>query len=100
MEHSEEHVKNTVDSHLDMDITNLHVFDGALEVLENLKNLGHTLAICSNTNVRKKHEKYFSVFGFDKFFDHIALSCDLGVKKPHPKMVEVVLEQFPHFEKD
>ena len=40
------------------------------------------------------------MFEFDKYFDYICLSCDHGVKKPDPKIIEVILEKFPEFEKE
>ena len=45
-------VKSAMDDHLDIDITNYWLMDGVMETLEWLRNKGHKLAICSNTNVR------------------------------------------------
>jgi len=72
---------------------------GMLEVLETLKN-GYSLYMVSNINqmhyeyLKDKFSQYF------KYFKHIFLSYELGLRKPDPRIYEYIINKIKFMPKD
>lgn len=62
-----------------------------LEYAASLRNRGFKIAALSNTN--EVHAKYMRRIGVFQPFDYVCLSNEVGVRKPDPKIYELVLEK-------
>ena len=71
-----------------------------IEVLTQLKEEGHTLTICSNTNLKLRTMNFIERTGIVKLMDHVTYSWEVGARKPNPDVLNDILEKFPQFEKD
>ncbi len=67
------------------------LMDGALEVLEALKDRGHRMVILTNGFEEVQHIKVDNS-GLSGFFSGVYTSDFLGVKKPNPKAFELAAE--------
>lgn len=67
----------------------LHTIPGMLELVQDLKKQGFIVGLLSN--VHKSKVQIRRDMGFYDFFDPLLLSCELGVKKPDPKIFEILL---------
>eukprot|EP00388_Colpodella_angusta_P016998 GDKJ01042118.1.p1 GENE.GDKJ01042118.1~~GDKJ01042118.1.p1 ORF type:complete len:949 (+),score=149.69 GDKJ01042118.1:119-2965(+) len=66
--------------------------EGAVEVLGCLKQQGIKLALCTNSNEISKQMAIINSFGLAIFFDKIVISGGVGLRKPHPGVMQSVLE--------
>lgn len=64
---------------------------GMEELISELKSQGYRIALLSTTT--EVRSDYFRKLGFYKPFDPIVLSWEVGVRKPEPKIYEVMLEK-------
>jgi len=72
---------------------NLQLYEDSEQVIKKLKEKGYNVAVLSNiyeftaNKVRKKFN------GFLELFDYIALSCEIGIAKPNPKIFLLTLDK-------
>jgi HAD superfamily hydrolase (TIGR01509 family) len=64
---------------------------GTLKTIKELRSLGYTTALLSNTG--KARARLMKLSGYDKEFDLSVLSCDIGAKKPDQRAYEIFLRQ-------
>lgn len=64
-----------------------------LETLRELKRLGYQIALASNSTHPVKHEHMLEQLGITPFIDVPVVSSYVGVRKPNPKMLEIILER-------
>lgn len=73
----------------------------ALEAIQNLKQKGHLIAICSNSNAPQRNLKILDQCEFKReLFDEIITSGNVEVRKPNPKILEIFKNKFqdiPHY---
>ena len=68
------------------------LLDGAIEMLEALRDRGYTLGSVTNRSYGgPKFLEEVDELGLGQFFDEITISCDLGYMKPHRKIFEHAL---------
>ena len=65
------------------------VFDGVPAVLRELRRRGLTLGVCSNWDWGL--ERHLRANGIDDLLDFVVCSAEVGRRKPHPTMFELVL---------
>jgi putative hydrolase of the HAD superfamily len=76
------------------DDNNIHVFDGVTGTLRKLKKLGFYLGIITDTSVSISTKlSWFESAGFGNVWDSVVSSKEVGLKKPHPKIYQVALDQ-------
>ncbi len=71
-------------------------FEDALEALKRLKELGHATALLSNATY---HDAVIATLDYHdllKYIDHPYTSASLGIRKPHPRAFELVVELSGH----
>jgi len=69
------------------------MFDDALPTLDWLRHRGVRLGCVTNRVFGgPRFEEELRELGLDRYFEVIAVSCDFGYMKPHPKIFEHVLE--------
>ncbi len=66
------------------------LYPGTIEVLEKLEPLA-TLALLSNGLSEVKRPQ-IARFGFERFFDAIVISAEVGVAKPHPEVFDITFD--------
>ena len=66
--------------------------ENAKSVLSWIKRNGLKTAVVSNAPINF-HEHILKSYGIYDYIDTIVVSCDIGYRKPHPKIYEYVLEQ-------
>ena len=76
----------------------LNLFPGVIEMLSRLSET-HSLALLSNTNAI--HWNMVNPDGrFRRLFDHVFLSFEIGLAKPHREVFEHVIQTVPHSASD
>jgi putative hydrolase of the HAD superfamily len=76
------------------DDNNIHVFDGVPGTLRKLKDQGFYLGIITDTSVPISTKlSWFEKAGFGNVWDSVVSSQEVGLKKPHPKIYQVALDQ-------
>src|SRR3990172_2434882 len=70
------------------------LFPDVLETLTWLRNHGFRLASITNRGYSgpRFHEE-MEELGLTELFEHVAVSCDVGYMKPHPRLFQYALEQ-------
>jgi HAD superfamily hydrolase (TIGR01549 family) len=70
------------------------LFPDVLETLAWLRDRGFRLASITNRGYSgpRFHEE-MSELGLSELFEHVAVSCDVGYMKPHPRLFQYALEQ-------
>jgi len=68
------------------------LYPGSFELLAELKRLGLKLGVISN--VSTPYIRPFYDLGLDKYIDHVVFSCELGYRKPNPKIFEIFNRTF------
>nr|WP_281378878.1 HAD family hydrolase [Paenibacillus phyllosphaerae] len=66
--------------------------DGALDILEALRNDGYRLGLITNGSSGSQHGKIDRA-GIRHYFDALIVSDDVGVKKPQPAIYAIALER-------
>ena len=64
------------------------MYDDAKKILPFLKGQGIKLILA--TNGYKSTKSVIKHFGLNKYFDHILISCDIGISKPNPKLYQFI----------
>ncbi len=77
---------------LDADVTPSPFFDGALETMQSLVDAGHQLTIATGKS-RRGLDRVLAKLGLDTFF-HGSRCADETASKPHPLMLQQLLEEF------
>ena len=70
----------------------LQAFDGSLELLEKLKNLGHFLVVATSAS-KDDGTAILQKFGFDKVVDVVTSSADASHSKPDADIILAALEK-------
>ncbi len=70
----------------------MRVYDGAIEMLEELRMMGRRVFLLSNAQ-RLFTVSEIEVLGLGKLFDDIFISSDYGVKKPERAYMELLLKK-------
>jgi len=68
------------------------LYPGSLELLTGLKRLGFQIGVISN--VSTPYKRPFYDLGLNKYVDHVIFSCEVGYKKPDPKIFEIFNRTF------
>lgn len=76
----------------------IQLYDGVMDFLLDLKKKGKGIYLLSNAQ-RLFTESELKVLGIYDIFDGIYISSDKGVKKPSPKFMEMLLEEY-HLDKE
>ena len=76
----------------------IRLYDGVMDFLLDLKKKGKGIYLLSNAQ-RLFTESELKVLGIYDLFDGIYISSDKGVKKPSPKFMEMLLEEY-HLDKE
>lgn len=63
------------------------------ETLVYLREKGYVLGLASNTAHPVKHEHMLARLGITPLIDHFAVSSYIGVRKPNPEMVKILLQK-------
>jgi len=69
----------------------LAAYDEAPAVLDELRRRGLTMAVCSNWGWDL--DRAMAMSGLDGAFDVVVTSAQVGVRKPHPRIFELTVEQ-------
>jgi HAD superfamily hydrolase (TIGR01549 family) len=64
-----------------------------LATLQKLKELGYKTALASNCAHAAKHEFLLETLGVLPYIDQVVISSYVGVRKPNPKMLEIICER-------
>ncbi len=72
--------------------TKKHLFEGAVQLLEYLKDKGYALHILTNGFREVQRIKIYNS-GFEPFFDEVIISEETGFKKPAPEIFAITLER-------
>jgi putative hydrolase of the HAD superfamily len=76
------------------DDNDIHIFNGVPGTLLKLKKLGFYLGIITDTSVSISTKlSWFENAGFGNVWDSVVSSKEVGLKKPHPKIYQVALDQ-------
>lgn len=67
------------------------MYDDAKKILPFLKR--HKIKLALATNGYKSTNEVIKHFGLNKYFDHIFVSCDLGISKPNPKLYNFIAKR-------
>ena len=62
------------------------------QVLQELKQRNFVIGLASNTAHPVKHNFMLEKLGIKKYIDHHAISSYIGVRKPNPRMLEILCE--------
>lgn len=71
----------------------IQLYDGVMEFLQDLKKCGKGIYLLSNAQ-RIFTESELKILGIYDLFDGIYISSEKGVKKPSPKFMEMLLEEY------
>jgi putative hydrolase of the HAD superfamily len=70
------------------------MFEDAFEVLDWLRERGVRMGVVTNRVFGgPRFQEELLELGLDKYFESVAVSCDLGYMKPHPKIFQHVLDE-------
>lgn len=64
-----------------------------LQTLQKLKELGYKTALASNCAHAAKHEFLLETLGVLPYIDEVVISSYVGVRKPNPKMLEIICDR-------
>ena len=73
-------------------LANATIFDGAKDLLDDLRLHGTITAIVTDLTAQIQFRKII-YFGLDKYFDYVVTSEEAGFDKPDPSPFEMVLEK-------
>ncbi len=66
--------------------------EDAEDALRRIKEMGIKTAVVSNSPINF-HRRILKRVGIDKYIDEIIVSCDVGYRKPHPKIYEIAVDK-------
>jgi HAD superfamily hydrolase (TIGR01662 family) len=70
------------------------LFPDVLETLRALRERGYRLASITNRGYSgPRFREEMAELGLTELFEHVAVSCDVGYMKPHPRLFQYALEQ-------
>jgi putative hydrolase of the HAD superfamily len=69
-------------------------FDDAQSTLERLRVAGYRLGLISNASDDANVQRLIDLGGFRRYFDPIVVSAAVGVRKPSPRIFEIVLDRW------
>ena len=86
--------RNMIDTIMDriLDAPFCIVRDDAYYTLSTLKKIGMKIAVVSNAPMNF-HKRVLDRANLSGFVDEIIVSCDVGYRKPHPKIYEIALNK-------
>src|SRR3989344_1962754 len=67
------------------------MYDDAKKILPFLKK--HKGKLVLLTNGYKSTVKAVEYFGLNKYFDHVLVSCDVGISKPDPRLYRIIAKK-------
>ena len=67
------------------------MYDDAKKILPFLKK--HKVKLALATNGYKSTADIIEHFGLNKYFDHVFVSCDVGISKPDPKLYHLIAKK-------
>lgn len=67
------------------------MYDDAKKILPFLKK--HKVKLVLLTNGYKSTVNVVEYFGLNKYFDHILVSCDVGISKPDPRLYRIIAKK-------
>lgn len=83
--------KSKIEEICNSEIQGAKLCDGALDILNYFKQKDYNLVLVSNTPPTTR--EIIKKFGFDKLFNAIILSCDVGCLKPNPQIFQIAIEK-------
>jgi HAD superfamily hydrolase (TIGR01662 family) len=70
------------------------LFPDVLETLRALRDRGYRLASITNRGYSgPRFQEEMAELGLTELFEHVAVSCDVGYMKPHPRLFQYAMEQ-------
>jgi len=70
------------------------MFDDAFQTLDWLRDRGIRLGVVTNRVFGgPRFAEEMRELGLDKYFESVAVSCDMGYMKPHPRIFQYVLDE-------
>ena len=75
-------------------VTHWHLYPDTLDTLGTLRDAGYRLGCISNTNDGAHVWRFVDRCGLRPWLSPIYLSEEVGLRKPHPRIFEMVLEQW------
>lgn len=70
------------------------LFPDVLDTLRRLRDRGYRLASITNRGYSgPRFQEEMVELGLTELFEHVAVSCDVGYMKPHPRLFQYALEQ-------
>jgi len=70
------------------------LFPDVLDTLKWLRESGYRLASITNRGYSgPRFQEELAELGLKELFEHVAVSCDVGYMKPHPRLFQYALEQ-------
>jgi pyrophosphatase PpaX len=95
-------IQEMIDSYrefyVEYEVGNFEIYPDVLEVVNDLKDKGYNLAICTS-KFRVAAWPSFTYYHLDDLFDVFVGLDDVEHAKPHPNAIETVLKQFPGHQK-
>ena len=90
---SKTEMAEAVDAFFSPEESEYQIVEGAHQVLQTLKKQGYKLAIVSNASSGQLIQKAMKNRDFQKYFDAVIVSADVGFRKPHPKIFQMALQK-------
>ena len=81
------------------DVSDITLYDGVLDTLTKLKESGIKLAIATNRG-REILLPLLKHLGLEDVFDDLVCESDVQNKKPHPEMIELILDKLKFQKED
>jgi HAD superfamily hydrolase (TIGR01662 family) len=91
---SEEQIKQAVRALFSEYQDHWRLGDDTLETLEALQEWGYRMGIISNASDREDVRVLMKKGNLDSFFEHVIVSAEEGVRKPHPRIFQKGLRKF------
>jgi HAD superfamily hydrolase (TIGR01662 family) len=92
--YSEDQIKQSVGAFFSEYQEHWRLGDDTLKTLETLQKRGFRMGIISNASDREDVRVLMKKGSLDPFFEHVIVSAEEGVRKPHPKIFQKGLKKF------
>lgn len=86
IDHNEDLIKGTINSFYSPFVDDFHIFPDVKRVLSNLREKGLKIGLVTNNHSRVFHLRLLEKFDLRKFFDAIAVSSSVGIRKPNKRI--------------